>query len=621
MSSQLSVPLSRLFPSKRNPRRVKPDREAHRRLVALIKAHGLLQPLVVRPSDDKAKDFQVIAGNRRLAALREIHRNNGDPKIPCVLRNVDQDTADALSLGENFGREPMHPLDEAEAFARLASQEGKGAAAIASEFGVTDRYVRQRMKLATLTESVKAAYRDRTIDTATAEAFASVPDDRQQAVWKELGGVPRHSEQVKNVIAHEWIDVELAQFDRSLIPESAISQDLFGERVLVERQAFLDAQANALITEQKALTEDGWSEVVVGRRQDVQDRLYSMDAVSKEFDGATTKKLVKIESDRRKLEAASEKIKEEDEPRFDRLQSRFEALDEKERVIVADAPACFSEETKARATVFLLLDPDGRVHREYRQPRRKPQTADRGNGYDDGGNGGIPNEAKPPSSNDVNDRQRATTFTHQALCVREALLKNASVRKRLLAMLLHDKVRSEAIALRHEANGTTVHATNMEGFQSPAFDRLRAVRAKFDPIVESQHVDDMQAFELLGKLSDKKLDALIDVLTVDLVMTHPQRSTPLVELLAAQLKVNVRDDWAPNTEWLGCFQKIQLAHLITDLLGSAHAPSLDRKKTELVDQLARLFADAATGKLNDKALADKLNAWLPANLRPEATNQ
>jgi len=78
------------------------------------------------------------------------------------------------------------------AFARLHSQEGKGAAAIASEFGVTDRYVRQRMKLATLTEPVKAAYRDRSIDTATAEAFAAVPEDRQQAVWKELGGVPRH---------------------------------------------------------------------------------------------------------------------------------------------------------------------------------------------------------------------------------------------------------------------------------------------------------------------------------------------------------------------------------------------------------------------------------------------
>src|SRR5437870_4149167 len=174
-----SVLLSRLIPAKRNPRRVKPAREAHQRLVALIRAHGLVHPLVVQPCEGKPKHYLVMIGNRRLAALREIHHNNGDPKIPCTLRKVDDRTAAALSLGENFGREPMHPLDEAEAFAGLASDEGKGAAAIASEFGVTERYVRQRMKLASLAEPIKGAYRAGAIDTATAEAFAAVREDRQ----------------------------------------------------------------------------------------------------------------------------------------------------------------------------------------------------------------------------------------------------------------------------------------------------------------------------------------------------------------------------------------------------------------------------------------------------------
>ena len=99
---QLSVPLSRLA-SRRNPRKVKPSREAHHRLVALIRSQGLLQPLVVRPSEVKPKHFEVVAGDRRLRALREIHKGDGDPKIPCVLRDVDAVTADAMSLGENFG--------------------------------------------------------------------------------------------------------------------------------------------------------------------------------------------------------------------------------------------------------------------------------------------------------------------------------------------------------------------------------------------------------------------------------------------------------------------------------------------------------------------------------------
>ena len=46
------------------------------------------------------------------------------------------------------------------------------------------------MKLATLAEPVKAAYRQGEIDTATAEAFASVPPDRQLEVWQEFGRQP-----------------------------------------------------------------------------------------------------------------------------------------------------------------------------------------------------------------------------------------------------------------------------------------------------------------------------------------------------------------------------------------------------------------------------------------------
>ena len=188
---QISVSLSKLIPSKRNPRRVKPERDAHRRMVASIRAHGLLAPLVVRADDGNAGAFKVIAENRRLAALRDVYKESArPPKVPCVLRCVDDDTADALALAENFVREPMHPLDESIAFAQLAQDEGKGAVAIAAQFGVTPHYVRQRMKLANLAEPVKAAYRQGGIDTATAEAFASVPPDRQLEVWQEVGGNP-----------------------------------------------------------------------------------------------------------------------------------------------------------------------------------------------------------------------------------------------------------------------------------------------------------------------------------------------------------------------------------------------------------------------------------------------
>src|SRR5258706_2384646 len=263
---QVSVPLSQLVPSRRNPRKVKPGREAHQRLVALIRSAGLSQPLVVRAVEGKR--FEVVAGERRLRALREIHKGDGDPKIPCILRVVDAVTADAISLGENFGREAMHPLDEAEAFAKLATGDNKDSKAIAAEFGVPEHYVRQRMKLATLAEPVKAAHREGGIDTATAEAFAAVPEDRQLEVWQELHGNPRHAEHVRNIIANAWIDAKHALFDLSTLPDASVSRDLFGGRVLVERQAFMHAQADALNGQHQVLTEEGWKEVVIGRRED-----------------------------------------------------------------------------------------------------------------------------------------------------------------------------------------------------------------------------------------------------------------------------------------------------------------------------------------------------------------
>lgn len=614
--AQLSVPLSHLVPGRRNPRKVKPSREAHDRLVALIRSHGLLQPLVVRPIEGKSKQYEVVAGHRRLRALKEIHSGDDDPKIQCVLRDVDTATADAMSLGENFGREAMHPLDEAEAFAKLATGDGKDAEAIAAEFGVGEHYVRQRMKLSTLAEPVKTAHRDGEIDTAIAEAFAAVPQDRQLKVWKELNGQPRHADQVRNIISHAWIDAKHAMFDLSALPAFAISSDLFGDRVLVERKVFMEAQARYLDSLRHAMTEEGWLEVVLGSRDELQDRLYTMDEAERAFDDQTRRKLAKIAARKQKLQKTLETIDSDDEIRLDRLHQRSEALEAYEQEIVKQVPEQFSEETKSIATAFLILDPDGRVHRTYRIPRRRHALPTDGNGHDsvEGGSGKQP---APPTSENLSDKQLAVTFIHQAIGVREGLLKNPAALKRILALILHQKVQFEALAIQHAPNGTSLHAGS-EGFSSAAFDRLVAQRAKLDPFHDQHRIDELAGYKELVKLSGSRLDSLIDLLIVECITAHLQRPTPLICSLVTELKVNVRDHWRPDAVWLSSFQKIQLAHLIVELMGKIHAPAPEKKKTELVEMLAKLFADANEGKLEDKQLAARVNSWLPSNLREVA---
>jgi hypothetical protein len=323
------------------------------------------------------------------------------------------------------------------------------------------------------------------------------------------------------------------------------------------------------------------------------------------------------------LEKAAQKIDDDDQAKLEQLDARYEALDEEQRKLEASAPVAFKEATKARGTVFLILGPDGQVHREYRVLRQKAQASAAGSQTRANSNGsGDPSGGTDdvPTSEQLSDRQLAITFTHQALCVREALLTNALARKRVLALALHEKVRSEALAVRHEANGTTLHATTGDDFKSCARDRLMASRAKLDPFTKQHVIDDVKAYDTVAQLPEKQLDKLIELLTIELVSAHLARPTDLIVHLADELKVNVRADWRPDAHWLSSFQKSQLAHLITDLKGAVHAPDPARKKSELVDSLDKLFTHAAEGKLEDKRLADKLNTWLPVNLRPAATS-
>ena len=76
------IPLSSLSAGRRNPRRVKPERDAHQRLVASIRSVGLISSLTVCPQPDDPEQYRVVAGIRRLEALRAVYRgSDGDPKI------------------------------------------------------------------------------------------------------------------------------------------------------------------------------------------------------------------------------------------------------------------------------------------------------------------------------------------------------------------------------------------------------------------------------------------------------------------------------------------------------------------------------------------------------------
>ena len=171
------IPLNKLRHDDRNVRRETADpatAQADAELVASIRAHGLLENLVVTPRSKTL--FGVAAGARRLHALNALAAEQHIPKnhpVPCLV--VDGDAAAESSLAENAVRIAMHPADQVVAFSRLA-REGATAGQIAARFGVAERTVQKRVRLGGLPDEIIDAYREGRINTDTAEAFAVTED-------------------------------------------------------------------------------------------------------------------------------------------------------------------------------------------------------------------------------------------------------------------------------------------------------------------------------------------------------------------------------------------------------------------------------------------------------------
>lgn len=174
----VSIPVVEIRPYTHNPRgEIRPaDVED---LVGLIRTQGLLSPLVVHEVGDKA--FEVIAGHRRLAALKVL----GETHAMCnVLSPEAAKDFGALCLGENLSHKDLPPFAAAEHVQRLMQRDGLTASAVASQTGMSERWVEQRITLAQLHPKARKAYESEhgvmghwTLEML--ELFAEFPLERQ----------------------------------------------------------------------------------------------------------------------------------------------------------------------------------------------------------------------------------------------------------------------------------------------------------------------------------------------------------------------------------------------------------------------------------------------------------
>lgn len=184
-----NVEISHIRPNANQPRRDF-DLEALAELAASIKKYGILQPLVVTrvaTDTDRGRDveYELIAGERRLRAAKMA----GLPHVPVIVRDDfdEQRVRLEVALVENLQRADLNVLEEAEAYAKLASAFNLTHEQIGEKVGKSRETVSNTFRILNLPGNIKEAIRVGKIERAQARALLAFKNaDQQQVMFKQL---------------------------------------------------------------------------------------------------------------------------------------------------------------------------------------------------------------------------------------------------------------------------------------------------------------------------------------------------------------------------------------------------------------------------------------------------
>src|SRR5256714_5971319 len=173
------VDLATIVPSPLQPRK-EFARDTLSELVESIRQHGIIQPLVVRNAGGK---HELIAGERRWRAAKEA----GLAQVPIIVRTATDLEVLELSLIENLQRADLNPIEEAQAYARLANEFGMRQEDIAQKVGRSRAAVTNSMRLLDLHQQVQVWLIQGLLSVGHAKVLLALKEpDEQRAVAETI---------------------------------------------------------------------------------------------------------------------------------------------------------------------------------------------------------------------------------------------------------------------------------------------------------------------------------------------------------------------------------------------------------------------------------------------------
>jgi ParB family transcriptional regulator, chromosome partitioning protein len=639
LSASRDIPFNKLVLSQSNVRRVKAGVSIEE-LAEDIARRSLLQSLNVRAVLDadgrETGMFEVPAGGRRFRALELLVKQKRMKKtepVPCVVRT--DGLAEEDSLAENVQRADLHPLDQFRAFQTLR-EKGLSEEDIAARFFVSPTIVKQRLKLAAVSQKLLDVYAEDGMTLEQLMAFTVTNDQaRQEQVWDMLAhSHNKESYQIRRQLTEGVVRAadKRAQFVGVDVYEAAggvVMRDLFehDDGGWLQDPALLDRLVlEKLKAEAETLRAEGWKWIAVAA-----EFPYGHTVGLRRLDGMadltdeerTTREALRAELDRLEAEYAdADELPDDVDQRLDEIETALIAFEER--------PLNYDPPDVARAGAFVSIDSEGklRIDRGYVDPEDEPPAQPmKTDGHDPAA--AEPAVARPPvitvHTNGVSEPQgdaddddglkplseRLVTelAAHRTVALRDALANDPSVAFTavLHALCLATFYRmSSGTCLEISTKSTSFNA-QAPGLADTA--SAKAIDARHQRWAKQLPQDDDDLWPTLVALDSDSQTALFAhcaALTINAVHEPWNRNPGRLahaDLLARAVNLDMAAaGWKPTVDnYLGRVPKVRILEAVREAKGEASAQLIDHlKKPEMAKEAERLLAD--TG-------------WLPKPLR------
>ncbi|MGL5531085.1 MAG: nucleoid occlusion protein [Culicoidibacterales bacterium] len=167
------IAISEIIANQYQPRQVF-DEQALEELAASIQEHGILQPIVVRKTQEGK--YEIIAGERRFRASQKI----GATTVPVIIKDMSDEQSAALAIIENIQRENLSVIEEATAYQKLMSLHGLKQEELAKRIGKSQSTIANKLRLLKLSSVIKDALNQKVITERHGRALLRIEDNQQR---------------------------------------------------------------------------------------------------------------------------------------------------------------------------------------------------------------------------------------------------------------------------------------------------------------------------------------------------------------------------------------------------------------------------------------------------------